>query len=226
MLPTYYSGDRIWVNKLLMGARLYLSYDFESPELKSFRMPGLSKLNVGDIAVFNAPYGRDRECIEFRINYVYAKRCLGRPGDTIGIKDGFNYNTSIDHHIGSLPYQLQLRDSPDSLIPDYVLGAYPYSYGFNWTIKELGPLIVPYSGMKIQLDMYSTVLYAHCIEYETGYKPMLNAGRWYLGGKDIVDYTFKYNYYYFIGDNIFDSKDSRYFGFVPEDYIIGKVVRL
>ena len=224
MLPTYCSGDKIWVNKLLMGARLYLRYDFESPELKSFRMPGLSKLNIGDIAVFNAPYGLDRERIEFRINLVYAKRCLGRPGDTIGIKDGINYNTSINHIIGSLPNQLQLRNSPDSLIPDYVLAAYPYSYDFNWTIKELGPLLVPYRGMKIKFDMCSAVLYAHCIEYETGYKPLLNDGRWYLGGEEIVNYTFKNNYYYFIGDNIFDSKDSRYFGFVPEDYIIGIVV--
>ena len=100
MLPTYCSGDKIWVNKLLMGARLYLRYDFESPELKSFRMPGLSKLNIGDIAVFNAPYGLDRERIEFRINLVYAKRCLGRPGDTIGIKDGITLSTK--RHLISL----------------------------------------------------------------------------------------------------------------------------
>ena len=224
MSPTYSSGEHIWVNKLCMGPRIYTNYDFDSPELKAFRLPGFKNLEVGDVAVFNVPYGRDKEKIEFRINYVYAKRCLGCPGDTVGISDCMFYNTKTDTPIGYLPNQHLLKQTPDSLIPDYALAAYPYSYDFNWTIKELGPLVVPYKGMKVSLDYKTALLYSHAIEYETGFKPQWNAGMCYIGETSYRDYQFRKDYYYFIGDNVLDSKDSRYLGFVPEDYIIGKVV--
>ena len=224
MSPTYSSGEHIWVNKLCMGPRIYTNYDFDSPELKAFRLPGFKNLEVGDVAVFNVPYGRDKEKIEFRINYVYAKRCLGCPRDTVGISDCVFYNTKTDTPIGHLPNQRLLKQTPDSMIPDYALAAYPYSYDFNWTIKELGPLVVPYKGMKVSLDYKTTLLYSHAIEYETGFKPQWNAGMCYIDETCYSDYQFRKDYYYFIGDNVLDSKDSRYFGFVPEDYIIGKVV--
>ena len=75
MEPTLHTGEGVWVNKLLMGARIYTKFDFEdSPELHCFRMPGLRKLRVGDIAVFNYPYGWGGDTIAFKINYVYCKR--------------------------------------------------------------------------------------------------------------------------------------------------------
>ena len=89
MEPTLHTGEGVWVNKLLMGARIYTKFDFEdSPELHCFRMPGLRKLRVGDVAVFNYPYGRGGDTIAFKINYVYCKRCWGTPGDTVRIVDG------------------------------------------------------------------------------------------------------------------------------------------
>ena len=223
MSPTYLSGDYIWVNKLCMGPRIYTDYDFDSPELKSFRLPGFKKLKVGDVAVFNVRYGRNREKIEFRINYVYAKRCLGCPGDTIGIVNSIYYNTKVNTHIGCLSNQIQLQRTPESMIP-YSIAAYPFSYDYDWTIKELGPLVIPYKGMVVDLDEKTLILYAHAIEYETGIKPHWQDGESYVNGSLADVYVFKENYYYFIGDNVIDSKDSRCFGFVPEDYIIGKVV--
>ncbi|MBO5546853.1 MAG: S26 family signal peptidase [Bacteroidales bacterium] len=81
MEPTLHTGEGVWVNKLLMGARIYTKFDFEdSRELHCFRMPGLRKLRVGDVAVFNYPYGRGGDTIAFKINYVYCKRCWGRRG--------------------------------------------------------------------------------------------------------------------------------------------------
>ena len=82
MRPTLVPGDKVWVNKLLYGARIYTSFDFEdhSP-LKCFRIPGIRKIEPGDVICFNYPlgYGKWTE-IEFKINYVYCKRVVGTPG--------------------------------------------------------------------------------------------------------------------------------------------------
>lgn len=224
MWPEYASGEAVWVNKLIMGARIYTCYDFDAPELECFRMPGLGRLKAGDVAVFNAPYGRGQQKIEFRINYVYAKRCLGCPGDTIGVADCRPYNTRVAGIIGYESSQKLLRHTPDSLIPPHARAAYPYSSDFDWTIRNLGPLVVPFEGMKVVLDRKAARLYAHVIEYETGYKPEWKESVCYIGDKVCSEYEFVEDYYYFVGDNVLDSKDSRYFGFVPEDFIVGKVV--
>ena len=57
MEPTLHAGDPLWVEKWTLGARIYTSFDFDSPVLSSFRMPGLGRLKPGDIAVFNSPDG-------------------------------------------------------------------------------------------------------------------------------------------------------------------------
>ena len=100
MSPTYESGEAVWVNKLLVGARIYTDLDFSSSELKAFRMLGFRKPKTGDVVIFNYPHGRDNYKIEFRINYVYAKRILGCPGDVIGIKDGICYKEGFDGTFG------------------------------------------------------------------------------------------------------------------------------
>lgn len=223
MEPTLSHGEYVWVNKLLMGARIYKDFDFSSPDLSSFRMPGIRKIRVNDMAVFNCPYGWNREKIEFRINYVYAKRCLGCPGDTIGIDNGVYYNTEYCGPIGVPAMQLHLQETPDSLIPPYAIAAYPYSSDLGWTIRQLGPLTVPSEGMTVDMNKANTRLFAHIIEYETGIKPVWSEGGCKLGNAGLESYTFRDNYYYFVGDNVLDSKDSRYFGFVPEDFIIGIV---
>ena len=88
MEPTLHTGEGVWVNKLLMGPRIYTKFDFESPELHCIRLPGFRKLRVGDVAVFNYPYGRHGDTIAFKINYVYCKRCRGTPGDTVYTVNG------------------------------------------------------------------------------------------------------------------------------------------
>ena len=71
MQPTLVPGERVWVNKLLFGGRIYTSFDFEDhAPLKCFRMPGLRKIRPGDVICFNFPLGYDKWTeIEFKINY-------------------------------------------------------------------------------------------------------------------------------------------------------------
>ena len=155
MEPTLRTGDHVFVNKLLMGARIYTKYDFSDPVMESFRMPGLRKIRPGDVAVFNYPEGRDRGKIEFRINYVYAKRCIGCPGDTVSIVDGYYRNSRFpDMTIGSAMMQSTLSGTPDHLLEaqGVYLPAMPFRPEYGWTIRDFGPLYVPARGDSVDMN--------------------------------------------------------------------------
>ena len=215
MVPALMPGDYVWVNKLLFGARIYKSFDFEDhAPLKCFRMPGIRKIHPGDVICFNYPLGYDKWTeIEFKINYVYCKRVLGTPGDTIGIRDGVNWNNNCPGVIGVLENQLDIRDTPDSILwRERFMMTMPFTRPM-WTIKDFGPLYVPEKGVTIELDSIDRAIYGPVIQYESGAWPQ----------DSVTIHTFLHNYYFAVGDNSLDSQDSRYWGFIPEDFIIGIV---
>jgi signal peptidase I len=215
MAPTLVPGDQVWVNKLLYGARIYTYFDFEDhAPLKCFRMPGIRKIRPGDVICFNYPLGYDKWTkIEFKINYVYCKRVVGSPGDTIEIRDGITRNWNYNGTIGVIENQMKIHDTPDSILWHTTLMAtMPFTKPM-WTIKNFGPLYIPEKGVTIELDSIGRAIYGPVIEYETGSWP----------DDDVTSHTFQHDYYFAFGDNSLDSNDSRYWGFIPEDYIIGIV---
>ena len=215
MAPTLVSGDRIWVNKLLYGGRIYTSFNFDDHEqLRCFRMPGLRKICPGDVICFNKPFGYENTGkIEFKINNVFCKRVLGCPGDRIGAVDGHCWNDRVLRPIGVVEEQDKLRWMFDSLfIWRQCYDVIPLNQ-HRWNIKNWGPLIVPAQGQTVHLDGFTRELYRLVIEYETG-EPL---------DETMTEYTFMGDYYFAVGDNAMDSYDSRYWGFIPEDFIIGIV---
>ena len=215
MSPTLNPGDHIWVNKLLFGARIYKSFDFiDHAPLECFRIPGLRKIRTNDVIVFNYPFGYDDlSRIEFKINYVYCKRVAGSPGDTITITDGITNNNNYDGVIGLYEKQLQLNSIPDSVFWSFnSMTAIPLSRPSN-TIKNLRPFYIPTKKGTVQLDDFNRELYGLVIQYETGILP----------ADTMRSYTFQHDYYFVLGDNSPDSWDSRYIGFIPDDFIIGIV---
>lgn len=208
MEPTLHTGEAVWVNKLLMGPRIYTKFNFDSPELHCIRLPGIRRLRVGDVAVFNYPYGRGGDTIAFKINYVYCKRCLGAPGDTVRI-------------VADEP----LRSIPDSvLLRNRCLKAGQFAgEGERWTIKDFGPIVVPKRGMTIVLDSVARRHYARVIDWEERSMPQAVAGNMLLPKTMPETYSFRQDWYFFVGDNQADSKDSRYIGFVPADFVVGIV---
>lgn len=227
MAPTLIAGDRILVNKLIAGARIYTKLEFgQDIPLRSFRIPGFRPVRVNDVVAFNVPHGYKRDRIEFCINYVYAKRCVGTPGDSVSIRDGYLRNNRYTGDIGCAGQQRMFSALPDSLIPPTVLRAMPFDDGlFGWTIKNFGPLYVPRAGARIPLDFRNYELYRQLVEYETGGN-LTFGEKALLDGHPLEEYTFRRNYYFLCGDNVANSEDSRYWGFVPEEFIIGVISRI
>ncbi len=223
MFPTLAEGGHVVVNKLLFGARIYKKLNFTSSKLSSFRTRGIRSIYPNDIVVFNSPEGTQKGIIGFKINYVLIKRCIGCPGDTISIVDGWYHNSSYDGLIlGSSEQQIQLQSFPDSLLSD---GSRPVicigDSSQEWTIKNFGPFYIPRKGDMITLNKESAFLYKQLIEFESGKMIRTHNGNVYLNGALTHEYRFSNNYYFFGGDNVLSSRDSRHFGPVPESFIIG-----
>ena len=226
---TLIPGDYVIVNKLIAGARIYDRLDFKDGDpLECHRTKGFRKVEHNDIVIFNFPINRSKYKIEFKINYVYGKRCIGLPGDTVEIRNGYFKNNNYDGIFGVEEEQRRLSETPDSLIANTVIHAFPFDFRhYGWTIKEFGPLYVPQKGGLVMLDTINFQLYRLVIEYETGEKLRVNAQRQLtLGGNPIDSYIFQGDYYFFCGDQVLNSNDSRYWGFVPEEFIVGVVTRI
>lgn len=228
MSPTLEQGQGVWVRKYLMGPRIYTRFKFgEGEPLCCIRLPGFRRLRAGDIAVFNSPEGWGQShAVTFQLNYVYAKRCLGAPGDTVGVQDCHYYSSGADPVGIPAERESLLRATPDSILTWRGLEAGQFA-GFHdrWTIRDFGPLVVPKRGMTARLDSARLALYAKAICYETGSRPEWSGGKARLNGYTLEEYTFRKNWYFFVGDNVVDSRDSRYLGFVPEEFVVGIVAK-
>jgi len=146
---------------------------------------------------------------------------MGRPGPNEAIYQMYLTKAKAEE-LKSIPYITEVAD-------DYRTheGAdtrtFPMSKLVSWNQDNYGPLTIPKKGMTISINDSTLAFYGETIRlYDHNEDAKVENGKLLIDGKEVTQYTFKQNYYFMMGDNRHNSWDSRYWGFVPEDHIVGK----
>lgn len=226
MAPSIEPGDFILVDKLCFGARMYRNFDFletgEEPE--TWRVKGIGSIHHGDVLVFNFPYIHDWNKIQMNLSRFYVKRCIGLPGDTLRIRQAFY---EINGHTGFGNMEEQQRVSNyQGEFPPAIYNTFPFDHQVGWNILNFGPLYIPRQGDRIRLNPLNYCLYKRMITFESGMEIQESEGQFYHCDTLTGSYTFRQNWYFMGGDNVWNSQDSRYAGLIPEEFIIGKARRV
>ncbi len=158
--------------------------------------------------------------------------------NSIGIQDNMDdRNKNQVYQIDNTQYQISMTDGemaslkmipgvvsiePIIHTPDESIILFPYVAANNWSEDNYGPMWIPKKGATIQLTPANLVRYKRCITVYEANKFEEKNGQYFINDKPATSYTFKMNYYWMMGDNRHNSLDSRFWGFVPEDHVVGK----
>ena len=146
---------------------------------------------------------------------------LGRPEENQVVYQMFLTKEKVEE-LKSVPYITAVADDSRTHDgPDYRI--FPKSKNTSWNGDNYGPLTIPKEGMKFAVNDSTLGLYGETIRlYDHNEDVQIKDGKLTIGGQVVTEYTFKQDYYFMMGDNRHNSLDSRYWGFVPEDHIVGK----
>ena len=221
MEPELTIGDNILVLKPTIGPRVFnLFASMRNEQTEIYRIPGIKKIQRNDILVFNFPHPNSWNKIEMHILKYYIKRCVGLPSDTLSIQNGFFHVKGIETSLGNMESQNKIATTEQ--FEDGISHSFPFDSIISWNIKDFGPLYIPGKGDSITLNQTNCRLYRKLIEWEQQGSLQYKDSTIFLNGTPINGYRFQKNYYFMAGDNGMNSQDSRYWGLLPEEYIVGK----
>jgi signal peptidase I len=216
MEKTIWVGDFLFVNKFIYGSSSPRNIPFTNVSLPYFQMPALREPKRGDIVVFEYPGDRD-ELVPTEINN-YVKRCIGVPGDTIEVVDKVVFVNGKE-----APRAPQIQYVNNYVTPKGVVRPNIFPKGSNFNEDNYGTVIIPKKGDVINLSLDNIEAWRTIIDREFEKRVVTVDGNTIMiEGKPVTSYTLKKDYFFMMGDNRDDSADSRFWGFVPRDKVVGQ----
>jgi signal peptidase I len=219
MENTLLVGDFLLVNKLAYGVKTPRYLPLTNLAIPSLTLPLFHGVQHGDVVVFEYP-GKRSDDISPGPEY-FIKRCIGLPGDTITIRSGSvlvnGREILLPSHAKSAMIERSLRIEHASDI-----------VGNGRTVdgNNFGPTVVPKKGDVLTLTPGAVDLWKDFIEHEHHVVSLASEGAWTIDGTKTTRYVIQHDYFFMLGDNRGNSLDSRYWGFVPDENILGEALLL
>ena len=172
------------------------------------------------------------------VQYRYIVRTKGRIPEDLCHELGISQEDLMMYYAEESVYNLPLTEkakaallarkdivvSIENMPDEPVDGLYPVNKVTGWTLDNYGPIWIPKKGETIDLTLDNLPMYERPIHAYEGNSIDVKDGKIYINGQETTRYTFKMDYYWMMGDNRHNSADSRFWGFVPEDHIVGKPI--
>lgn len=202
------TGDFLFVNKFKYGPTTPQVIPILNIPLPYYKFPGFWEPEKEDVIVFVYPGDRDEvEASQFQ---YYLKRCIATAGDTLHIKDKVVY-------VNGVRYPLPENGK---FMPNYGDRMAGFPYGTSWTLNNYGPIYIPKKGDKIKVDLDNIRQWDTFIRRE-GHEITIDRHSVFVDGKAITEYEVERDYCFGMGDNRDNSEDSRSWGFIPYENVVG-----
>ena len=207
------TGELLFVNKFIYGGTSPRNIPFTNVRLPYFQLPALRDVHRGDVIVFVWPgYREDIVPSEFQF---YLKRCVAVSGDTLEIRNRALY---VNGRLSPLPRNIRIDDPNPK--PSWYVEDRMFPPGKSWNEDNYGPIVVPKKGMVIPLSPQNFREWEIFIGRE-GHQATLVGDEVLVDGIPVKDYTVRRDYLFGMGDHRDNSLDSRYWGFVPKESLVG-----
>ena len=218
MENTLQPGDFILANKFAYNISTPREIPIANLHLPQHKFFDVGKPEINDIVIFEFPRGFESDPLKGGSKYV--KRIVAGPHDTLRITDGIIYVNGVSVILPETFKAPKFLNEEDSIQNEII-----YPPGAEWNRISYGPIIIPAKGDTIKIAPENFERWQSVIVMDHGERSLLSEGTLVtLDGRAIFEYILTQDHYFVIGDNFEESMDSRHFGFITDNMIIGKAM--